>query len=149
MEAGPLRRLAVIGMLAVIAMLVMYLFMAEQVTDTDVPRVRKFVTTVLKRSLEPETETTLRVRMLDSGLDAPRHYELTLTPNGEVAADPRAVEKLMRRGAGHVFEEVGKKRGPVTVTCVARLPGGTEERRTFDAKLQAIEEPEAPPAPEE
>ena len=90
MEAGPLRRLAVIGMLAVIAMLVMYLFMAEQVTDTDVPRVRKFVTTVLKRSLEPETETTLRVRMLDSGLDAPRHYELTLTPNGEVAADPRA-----------------------------------------------------------
>ena len=145
MEPGPMRRLAVMGFLAVIAMLVMYLFMAKQVTDTDMPRVRQFVHEVLKRSLEPKSEVKLSMRRLDKGLDAPRHYTLVFTPKSDLTADPRSLEKLVTRAASYVVEETKSRRGPVSVTCVALLPGGNEQRLTFDAKLQPMEEPEAPP----
>ena len=148
-EPGALRRLAVMGTFAVLAMLVMYLFMAKQVTDTDVPRVRKFVVSVLARSLEPDADSSLRMRRLAPGLDAPRHYELVVTPLPKVAADLRAVDKLLTRGAGYVIEEVRDGRGAPSVTCVARLPRGSERRLTFDAKLRAMEEPVPSPAPPE
>ncbi len=149
MEPGPLRRLAVIGTLAVFAMLGMYLFMAESVTDTDVPRVRKFVVAALSRSLEPEAESTLTMRRLEPGLDARRHYELVVTPLSVVSADGRAVDKLLSRAAGYVIEEVRGGRGPPSVTCVAVLPNGSERRLTFDARLRPVEEPAPPPSTDE
>jgi len=124
------------------------------VTDTDVPRVRKFVFSVLSRSLDPEFESSLRVRRLAAGLEAPRHYEFVIAPSAEVAADPRAIDKLLARAAKYVIEEVKGGRGPASVTCVAIVPatdaaGGSERRLTFDATLRPMEEPTPPPPTEE
>ncbi len=154
MEPGPLRRLIVMATMAVMAMLVMYLFMAKSMTDTDVPQVRNFVVGALSRSLDPEFESSLRVRRLSRGLDAPRHYELVIAPSAAVAADARAIDKLLARAAMHVLVEVKKGRGPASVTCVAVLPsdgspGGSERRLTFDATLRPMEEPPAPAPTEE
>jgi len=148
MEPGALRRLFVMGTMALMAMLVLYLFMAKTVTDTDVPRVRTFLVSVLSRNLDPDFEPTLRVRRLAPGLDAPRHYRLVIAPTAEIAADGRAIDTLLHRAARHLMSEVKDKRGPASVTCVAVLPGGSERRLTFDATLQLMEEP-ASPAPTE
>lgn len=130
------------GVLAVIAMLMMYLFAAKQVTDTETPRIAGFVQDVLQRNLAetPRTLLTQRARSAEGA----RRYELVLHPAPRIAGDAAAVEQLLEGAAKIVFEELERRAGDATVTCVAVLPEG-ERRVTYDSRMQRVPEPGSTP----
>ena len=125
-------------------MLLLYLFAAKQVTDTETPRVGALVHDVLQRNLQKGERTTLRLRARVAG--GGRHYELTLHPAARLAEDAAALANLLAGAAEIVHEEVGARRGDVTVTCVAVLPTA-ERRTTYDRRMREVPEPELEPTP--
>ncbi len=131
------------AMLAIIAMLFMYLFATKQVTDTETPRIATFTHDVLERSLAPDSDVTLKLRARVAG--GARHYELRLRPAQRLPAARGGVETLLARAAETVFEELSGRQGDVTLTCVAVLPDG-ERRVTYDRRMQKIPEPVVPSA---
>jgi len=144
LEPGPLRRLATMGMLAIIAMLLMYLFAAKQVTDTETPRIAALTHDVLQRNLVKGSRTSLQ--LLSRAGAAERHYELRIHPAPRLADDGAGVQTLLASAAQVVLEELGTARGQTTVTCVAVLPDA-ETRVTYDHRMQTIPEPARDSAP--
>jgi hypothetical protein len=130
------------GTFAIIAMLLMYLFAAKQVTDTGAPRIAAMTHDYLSRNLVEGSKTSLMV-MSRAGSEGPRRYELRLHPANRIAGDAEAVDRLLRRAAQMVHEEVGGARREAVVTCVAVLPEG-ELRVTYDRRMQKIPEAGAP-----
>ena len=141
LEPGPLRRLATMGTLAVIAMLFMFLFAAKQVTDTESPRVAALTHDVLQRNLVEGSKTSLTLRSKVAG--GARHYELKLHPVARLVEDPASLGTLLASAAEIVLEEVAGGKDQITVTCVAVLPDA-EHRVTYDRRMQKVPEPELP-----
>ena len=127
--------------MSVLACTMMYLFAAQQVTDSATPAIAGHVQKVFARSLEESAPATLTMRRLSTGTRAPRHYVLHLTPSPPVAADGAAVERIMERAAELVHGELERVKAPITVTCVAHLPEGRERRLSYDQRMQSVDEP--------
>ncbi len=138
-----LRSLAMVGFMAVIACTLMYLFTMKQVTDTGGPAIAKKVGAMLSRSLAAEAPAKMTVYKQGTGSSTRRHYVLTLTPSEAVAANDKAVIRLLSRAAELVTYELGAPKKSVTITCVARL-SDDERRASFDMYGRPTEEPAAP-----
>lgn len=146
MSSSPLRSMAVLGVLAIIAVMVMYLFAVKQVTDTAAPAIAKKVDAAMRRSLAKDAPAKMVAVRKHAGERVITVYVLRVTPSEAVAADPHAVGRLMVQAVEIVRSELGPKKKDVVISCVVPLPDGTERRASYDISGREVEDPGVPHA---
>jgi hypothetical protein len=119
-----LRRLAGLGIAAILLVALLYLFALNQVADTTAPAMARELDDTLELSLAPGARSRVTMMRDGTGTDAPRTYTARLRPSPRVAADPAASRALCARASEIVARHVAQVQVPVTLRCVAEDEGG-------------------------
>jgi hypothetical protein len=132
MEGKSLRVIVIFGVMASLALAVMMAFSLNQMPDAQLPQVASGIAGEFTRALEPG-HGNVRITMLrdGKGSNAARTYVLTLRPGKAIAADERALARLMFRASERCAVEIGQPPCDVTIRCVAELAEGRTKEASF------------------
>jgi hypothetical protein len=128
-----LRKIAILGLMATVALAVMMMFSLSQITDTQTPQIAVDIARDLAAAFAPGPPAPVRLTMSreGKGLEAARTYKLVVRPNEKVAADDRSLARLMQRASECCAAELGDVKCDVTIRCVAELPDGGVQEASF------------------
>jgi hypothetical protein len=125
MAIKPMSSVAALGGVGVFALIMLMLMSLGSMSDSRTGDLGRQVHMELHRSLDDDPKSTkMTVKMSGAGEDAARTYTVRLKPSVAVAANAKAVARLLARAADIANSNLGKLTGQVTLRCVAQLDGG-------------------------
>jgi hypothetical protein len=139
LDTQAVRGIVLLGIIAACGMALVMAFSLDQIADTQAPAIAADIAQNLARALATAPPAPVKLTMTRDGpgADAPRIYKLVLRPNAIVAGDERSLSRLMFKAAQMCAEQVEGAKGPVTIRCIAELPGGGTKEAAFAKSTDA------------
>jgi hypothetical protein len=154
-DAKAIRMIVIFGVLGTLILTVMMMFTLDQATDTHMPQIAADIAAEFQPALAQEPPPAVRLAVTrDAGPPQRRVYTLQLRPSAAVAGAKASLSTLMYDASKLCALEIGELPGEVRVHCVAELPGGGSEEKTylrdehaFDTGIDVIHEVASAAAP--
>src|SRR5262245_53892215 len=133
----------------------MMMFTLDQATDTHMPQIAADIAAEFRPALAEEPPAAVRITMTrETGPPQRRLYTLQLRPSAAVAGAKASLATLMYDASKLCALELGELPGEVRVRCVAELPGGDTQEKTylrdehaFDTGIEVLHEVASAGAP--
>jgi hypothetical protein len=154
LDGKSIRLIVGFGVCSLLALTLMMSYSLGQLPDAQTAPIAAGISEDFTRNLVPSPPANVKLTMSrdGKGAKAPRTYELVLRPTEAVAADKRALSKLMFRTAERCALQIGEPPCDVTIRCIAELPDGRRAESSFAKERAAtgslaVIRPIAPAAP--
>ncbi len=157
MERRAMKTIGLMGMLAVLGMVGLWMVSLGTVVDSTTSETSKKIYRSLKRSLDTTIEKRAAVRVTmqreGKGIEAPRHYTIYMGVSKAVGSDENATRRLLERAADILAGDLQHVEADVRISCVVRAEQPDElrvtYRRVLDGKAYYIAPENAAPPRQE